>query len=130
MEAITLTGTDGSVLDIFQKTTPLEVRILERSQIIHEAKMADYAKKTFASISVRFSSAIEGVGKTGSVLKATLPTPTASLSQTITIEAAKTQRLNIRVQWKNTIRRDETLDPPVEIMNPPTFSLELTSSKS
>jgi hypothetical protein len=124
LEDVGLVAADGTVTDIYD-ADPLEVRIVNRPQIIHEAELGDYKDLTYAGIRVQFSAAVVGIGKIEDELPITLADPVIVYAQAFTVEKGIAQRLEVRVQWKNTITRDEAADPPTETMVAPTFATEL-----
>jgi hypothetical protein len=121
---LSLTGADGAVVDLFADadTEPTEVRIIDRSQIIFETSVHDYVDDKFTAASVGFDAAV-GVGGAGDELTTALPQPTLTLSEAFAVEKAKSRRLVVKVQWKNTITRDAD-DPTLESVAPPTFAME------
>jgi hypothetical protein len=121
LEDVTLTSATGEVVDLYTDD-PKDVRILSRSQIIHEEDIGDYEEESFASASVTFAATVTGMGGSGDELTLTLPATTLTYATAFTIPKAKSQRLTIKVQWKNTIGTDED---GAESMTAPTFSLDL-----
>jgi hypothetical protein len=120
---VSLINTDGSATSIFVESEPKDLVIINRAQIIEEAPLADYAETSFAGFRVSFASAISGSGKYEAEMPATLSSATADLLEPVTVTKAKVYRLNVKVQWKNTVTRDE--DAKTEEMSAPTFALGL-----
>jgi len=120
---VAATAADGTIIDLYEEDAK-ELKIINRSQIIHEADLADYVDTAFTQISVQFDPTVKGLGKIEEELTVTLPAPTLTLLEGFTVDSAAVLRLTIEAQWKNTITRDEELDPP-EVMSAPTFVLEL-----
>jgi hypothetical protein len=121
LEGVTLTAEDGTETELYSDD-PKDLRIVSRSQIIHEADVSDHEDDAFTKIAVTFAPDISGEGTTGDELTTTLAVPTATLETPFTIEQGKERRLKIAVQWKNTVTYDSEQDP-AETMSPPTFAL-------
>ena len=124
LQDVSLVGLDGSLVDLFPDE-PKEIRIVNRSQIIHEADLSDYAEAVYAGIRVEFAAAVVGAGKIEPEMAVTLADPIVLYAQQFTVEKAIAQRLEIHVQWKNTVTRDEAADPVTEVMAVPTFATQL-----
>lgn len=131
----TLTGAsvslnDQTVLNLYQDLDPKEFRIVSRSQLILEADLSKYVTKEISEIAITFSKNIKGSGKYSSELTTTLSDSTARYSIPVKIQTAKTVRLEIQTQWKNTISIDTTTDPPTETLSAPGLILDLKNSDS
>ena len=124
LTGVSMTGLDGTVTDIY-KSDPLAVRIISRPQIIHEVEVKDYVGETFTQLTVTFDSAIEAGGKYEESMPLTLTTPNADYLGSIAVEKAKAMRLDISVQWKDTVTRDD--DAKTETMTSPALLMDLTS---
>lgn len=118
----TLTTFDLSAL------TTTSFRISSYSQKILSQDLADYDGQTFSGIEITFAPAITAVGKYEAALASTLATPTIRHTEEFTVETAKSKRLEVKVEWKNTITRDEEVDPPTETISAPTFSFSFGDS--
>jgi hypothetical protein len=121
LTGVGFTAADGTVVDLFEDAEPVQLRIIDRSQIIFETVIHDHVDTAFASASVTFEPTV-GVGGAGDELTTTLPSPTLTLTEAFTVEKAKSRRLELKVQWKNTITRDAD-DPSLETVTPPTFAV-------
>jgi hypothetical protein len=119
-----LTRSNGAIVDLFEGE-PTAFRIINRSQILHEVDMSSYVDETLSAISVSFEASVTAGGKLGSALESTLLATTVSSASTLTVESAIQKRLEIHLQWKNTITLDESLDPPTETLGMPGLSATL-----
>jgi hypothetical protein len=125
LEGLKLAAADGTEVELFEEEEPLEARIINRSQIIYEASLADYVDTEFTSLTVTFGQDIVAGGKYEDEITAELPVAAAEYVDAITVEKAKGLRLTVQVQWKNILTRDEEADPPTETMTAPTLTLDL-----
>ena len=122
LNSVDLVDGDGVVTALFSDP-PKSLRIVNRSQIIAELPLTDYVGKSFSSVRVGFDPDVVGGGKIEAAMPATLGNPVLELVEPITVAAAKDVRLKIKVQWKNTVSRDEDADPKTEVMSAPGFSM-------
>jgi hypothetical protein len=118
-----MTTDSGEVTDLYEEDEPTQVRIINRSQIILTAPLTDVVGKTLSKISVTFDPIVEGQGKSGSTLTTTLPVATLDYASPIAVTAGKNVRLDINVQWKDTISRDADTDE--EVLGAPALSVGL-----
>ncbi len=124
LDDVTMTQTDGTVVDLYD-ADPLDLRIINRPQIIHEAKIKDYVGSDFSQITVTFAADAEAGGKYETSMPLTLATSEADFVEAFSVEKAKSLRLDISVQWKNTVTRND--DDKSETVTSPAFLLELVS---
>lgn len=123
---LTMTRADGTIDDIFQdETEPKEVRIINRPQIVYEPKVHDFVDVAYTKLTLSLAATAEAKGKYEDAMSVTLAQPTADFVDTFTVAKAKSMRLDVSVQWKNTVTRDD--DAKSEVMSSPTFLLDLTS---
>lgn len=120
---VSLISADGTLTSVFAETAPKAVKIINRSQIIEEASLTDYVDLTYSGVRLTFDAAIVGAGKIEAEMATTLPASTIDYVAALTITSAKDLRLVVKVQWKNTVTRDEVADPPTEVMSAPTFAV-------
>lgn len=130
LTGVSITLSDQTTLNLFQDKEPEDFRILPRSQLILEADLSKYTGKECSEIAITFKKEIVGIGKYSKDLTATLGASTSSYATPIKIETAKTVRLEIQVQWKNTISIDTTTDPPGETLSAPGLVLNLKNNDS
>lgn len=124
LQDVALVAADGTVVDLYDEDAK-EVRIINRAQIIHAADLSDYKENSYASIRVQFAAGVVGAGNLEDELTLTLADPVIVYAQTFTVEKAIAQRLEIQVNWKNTITRDDDADPVTEVMAAPAFATQL-----
>lgn len=123
---LTMTRDDGTVDDLFaDETEPKEVRIINRPQIVYEPEVHDYVDVTYTKLTLTLDASATAKGKYEDEIAVTLAQPVAEFVDTFTVEKAKSMRLDLSVQWKNTVSRDD--DEKTETMTSPTFVLDLTS---
>ena len=122
LEKVTLIAEDGTEIEMYE-ADPAEFAIINRSQIIAEADVADYVGDSFSGIRVTLSPEATVVGKIDDDMVVTLTQNELLYSEAITIEKAKELRLNIKTKWKNTITSDEAANTETAI--PPAFDLEI-----
>ena len=120
---IVLVDSDGVETSLFTDTEPLELKIVNRSQIIYEADLHDLVNKSYASARVSFQSTVLGGGKYGDAMSVELIDPDLDIPDALTVETATNYRMNVQVQWKNTVTRDD--DAGTETMTAPSFALDL-----
>jgi hypothetical protein len=119
-----LTKSNGTIVDLFEGE-PTAFRIINRSQILHEVDMSSYVDETLSAITVTFEATVTAGGKIEAAMESTLLAATVSSDSALTIEAAIQKRLEIHLQWKNTVALDETVDPPTETLGMPGLSATL-----
>ncbi len=122
---VVLIEAGGVETSVYKATEATALKIVNRSQIIYEADLAELVDKTFTSARVSFQPGITGGGKIEDAMAVTLVDPELEIPSPFTVEATTTYRLNIEVQWKNTVTRDEDSDPKTETMTAPSFALDL-----
>jgi hypothetical protein len=126
IEGLTLTRDDGTVDDLFEgETEPKEVRIINRPQIVYEPEVHDFVDVAYTKLTLTLSATATAKGKYEDEMPVTLAQPVAEFVDTFTVEKAKGMRLDVSVQWKNTVARDD--DAETETMSSPTFVLDMTS---
>lgn len=123
LTGVSLLNADGTATSVMTETDPKSLKIINRAQIIEEASLHAYVGTTFTGIRVTFAEALTGAGKYEPAMATTLTTTDLDLVETVAVESASTFRLKVKVQWKNTVTRDETVTPPTEEMTAPTFEL-------
>jgi len=121
LQGVKITDADGVDTSLFEGE-PVEFSIINRSQIIAEADVSEHVGETFSSITVTFAPSVGVKGKIDENLEVTIANPELQYVDSIAFETAKKARLNIKVQWKNIITRDE--EAKTESVTPPAFSLE------
>ena len=126
LSAVTAVDSDGTSVNLYEDD-PKEFRIISRPQIIFEADISDYVDKSFNTVALTFDPTTTVGGKIESDLAVALTDASPMLTDTFTVEKAKGLRLDVKVQWKNTVTRDEDADPASETASSPTFTLEMTS---
>lgn len=119
-----LTKASGTIVDLFDGE-PTAFRIINRPQIIHEVDMSAYVDETLSTITVTFDATVTAGGKIEAAMESTLLATTVSSDSALTVEAAIQKRLEIHLQWKNTVTLDETVDPPTEALGMPGLSAEI-----
>jgi hypothetical protein len=115
--AAAINTSDGQTFAAYDgAATPITV--INRPQIIVEYDLTKVLNLTISSISVQFDSAITATGKYDAAMTATLANAAATYAVPLYVTTGKAVRLNVGVQWKNTVTRDdgektETLEAPV-----------------
>lgn len=122
LQSVKLNSADGTEIELFEDD-PTEYSIINRSQIIAEAEIADYVDQSFSGITVTFAPEVTVAGKIEPELPVTLVNSELLYEDLIEIEKAKSFRLNINVQWKNIVTHDEEAETETAV--PPAFSLEI-----
>jgi hypothetical protein len=118
-----ITSDEGEATDLYTADEPTSVRIISRSQIILTAPLKALVGKTFSKISLTFDPTVTGQGKKNDALSTTLAAPTIEYTAPIKVETGKSMRLDVEVQWKNTIAKDA--DTGEEALSAPAFTLAL-----
>lgn len=124
LQSVALTSAEGASVALYEDE-PKEFSIINRSQIIAEADIAEYVGQAFTAVTVTFSAAVTAVARTSSDLPITLPSPALVHTAPIAVSKAKSHRLNIGVLWKNIVTYDDSGETPVETVSAPGFSFEL-----
>lgn len=122
VEGVTMTATDGTAIELFEGE-PVDYKVVSRSQIIFEADLSEYVKHDFSSISVTFAPTIIGKGKYEDEMPATLTISSAVYADAFTVEKGKALSLDIAVQWKSTVSRDD--EAKTEAFSSPAFVADL-----
>ncbi len=125
LTGVALLNADGTATSVMKETEPKELKIISRAQIIEEASLHDYVGTAFAGLRVTFAPDVTGAGKYNPAMATTLTRTDADLLQTLTVEKATAVRLKLKVQWKNTVTRDDAVTPGTEEMRAPTFAVEI-----
>ena len=123
LNSVTLTREDGSTVDGFAND-PKTLRIINRPQIISSADLGSDIGTTFTKVTVQFDPNVQGGGRYQSDLKITLPTGELSYSTPFKISKAQSRRLDIWVNWQNTL--DENNSDKTDSLQVPSFELSLT----
>jgi hypothetical protein len=122
LETVTLIAEDATEIELFEDD-PTKFDIINRSQIIAEADMADYVGDSFPGIRIGFAADATVVGKIEDNLVVTLSQADLLHSEVFTVEKAKELRLNIKTLWKNIITIDEAAGTESAVA--PSFTLEI-----
>jgi hypothetical protein len=124
LNKVTLNKSDGTTVDA-SPTDPAEFKILSRPQIIAEKDLTDAVGTTFTSIDFEFAGTVLVTGRYSTDMEVALPNPTPSYSGSFTVEQQKSVRLDISLQWRDTVTRDDSAKQ--DSATAPAFSLDLTS---
>ncbi len=122
LEKVTLIADDGTETEMYEDE-PAAFSIVNRSQIIAEADLAEQVGESYSSIRVTLSPEATVVGKIEDSMVVTLGQSELLYTEVFSIEKAKELRLNIKTQWKNIVTYDEAAG--TETATAPTFSLEI-----
>lgn len=124
LEKVVLTLSDGTSVDA-SPTTPTSLRVLSRPQIAVEKDLADYVGKTISTVAIAFNATAVVGGKYTTEIPITLANPSPKYTGSLSIEKTKKIGLEVDVQWKNIITRDDTA--ATELVSSPTFATTVTS---
>lgn len=122
LEDVTATTADGTVLDLYD-ADPVQYVIISRAQIVAEAELTEYVDEVITALTVTFAADVVGKGKYDAEMTTTLTSASAIYQNTFTIEKAKAMQLDVNVQWKGIVTRDE--EAATETMSSPAFVAEL-----
>ena len=123
LENVTLTKADGTSVLAYTGDAK-DLRIISRPQIITTYDMSNDVGTTFNSISVTFSSSVTGAGRYRSDLSIALENPTLTYSVPFTVTKAQDRRLDIYVNWQNTVTESDS--DKSDSLQAPGFELKLT----
>ncbi len=131
LEGVFLTPETGDSLSLYTEPEAKEVKIINRSQIIFETKVTeDYVGTNFSALAVRFSSTVLGASRYEEEHNLEMEDTDIIYSETFTFETGRGVSAVIDVNWKNTVTRDETTEPPTETMEVPTYTMTIESEGS
>lgn len=120
LNSVTLTSETAGEIDFFTEEAT-EFMIASRSQILFEESLSDYVDDTITSVNISFAVAGTAKGKYEDELAFVLENPVAVYAQPFTVNTGKLRRINVLLQWRNIVTRDETVDPPTETITPPSL---------
>ena len=123
LENVTLTKADGTSVVAYAGYAK-DLRIINRPQIITTYDMSHDVGTTFNSIAVTFSNVITGAGRYRSDLSTALENPTLTYAVPFTVAKAQDRRLDIYVNWQNTVTESDT--DRSDSLQAPSFELKLT----
>jgi hypothetical protein len=123
LKSVVLTKSDGTTVAPYEGD-PVDLRIISRPQIISTYDMGSDSGVVYDSIAVTFDSAVTGAGRYQDDLSITLEDPTLTYSQPFTVAKAQDRRLDIYVNWQNTVTESE--DEQTNSIQAPSFTLTLT----
>ncbi|MBM4253179.1 MAG: hypothetical protein FJ146_14515 [Deltaproteobacteria bacterium] len=123
LKSVVLTKSDGTTVTGYDGE-PIDLRIISRPQIITTYDMATDAGVVYSSIAVTFDSAVTGAGRYQDDLAITLDNPVLTYDQPFTVAKAQDRRLDIWVNWQNTVSESEV--DQTNSIQAPSFTLTLT----
>ena len=123
LETVSLTKADGTSVVAYSGDAK-DLRIINRPQIITTYDMSTDVGTTFNSIAVTFSSTVTGAGRYRSDLLIALENPTLTYSVPFTVAKAQDRRLDIYVNWQNTVTESDA--DKSDSIQAPGFELKLT----
>ena len=123
LETVTLTKADGTAVVAYSGEAK-DLRIINRPQIITTYDMSNDVGSTINSIAVTFSSTVIGAGRYRSDLAIALENPTLTYSVPFTVTKAQDRRLDIYVNWQNTMTESDS--DKSDSLQAPGFELKLT----
>jgi|LauGreDrversion4_2_1035121.scaffolds.fasta_scaffold1067670_1 hypothetical protein len=119
LNSVVLKSADGD-LAVFDGE-PTEFRIISRDSLIAEKDLTDQEGLAYTGAEVTFAADVTMGGKYADDLTATLAAPTATLTESLAIETAKTIKLFVKAKWRNTVTRDD--DAETETAVAPSLSV-------
>jgi len=118
---ITLTGSDGTAVDLYSGD-PKTLKIIDRGQLVFSnTNMTDHDGTTFASVLVKFDPTIVVTSKSGTSSTLALSSGDLQLDESYVVTKAKEQVLTIKIAWGDTVN---IADDGTETITPPTFTLK------
>lgn len=127
MLSATATTAAGKSLALYEGKA-LSFTVVNRPQIILEYKLSEVSGETISSVSVLFDSSLTATGKYNSAMTTTLTNATVTYAAPLVVTTTKAFRLNVNVDWENTVNRDDTAK--TESLQSPTLELVLGDSGS
>ena len=123
LKSITLTKSDGTSVAAYDGD-PVELRIINRPQIISTYDMSKDAGTVFSAITITFDTTVTGAGRYQDNLSIGLTNPVLTYNQSFTVAKAQDRRLDILVNWQNTVTESDADE--TDSLQAPTFQLKLT----
>lgn len=102
---ITVVDADGNITELYEDD-PQAFTVISRPQVIFETSMKDFVGKTLASVTATFDASVTVAGQTSNAHELTLRQTIVRFTDGLMISKAKSKRLDINVQWKDTIAFD------------------------
>ncbi len=121
--SVVLTKSDGTTVAGYEGD-PLDLRIISRPQIITTYDMAKDSGVVYSSVAMTFDPTVTAAGRYQDDLSITLENPVLTYSEPFTVAKAQDRRLDIYVNWQNTVTESEV--EQTNSVQAPTFSLTLT----
>lgn len=126
LEGVYLIPETGDALSLYSDA-PHEYKIINRSQIIYKKEVdSDWLDVNFSALTVQFDQTVTGGGKYSDSHELTLETGSISYSTPFTFKKGQGLTAVINVNWKNTMTRNEEVDPPTESMALPEFDVSVS----
>lgn len=127
-QTFTLTGVVLSQADTDEALSlftgdPLEVRVIERSQLIFQRDISSYEGTEFEALTVKLDATVVGEGKLFVDHKMTLDEPDLMWEKPVVVKKGQGIDVVIRVLWNNTVTRDE--DAGTESMSVPELEIKV-----
>ncbi len=127
MLAASATTAAGKSLAIYEGKA-LSFAVVNRPQIILEYDLSKVSGETISSVSVLFDSSLTATGKYNSAMTTTLTNATVTYAAPLVVTTTKAFRLDVNVDWENTVNRDDAAK--TESLESPTLQLVLGDSGS
>lgn len=122
LTGVSLTNADGSTEDLLADAPEQNkfFRIINRTQIIFSKEVSTaQIGQTYSSLNVTFDPAVTAISKYNANQGFVLEPATFAYDTSVSIEKGKSLIFTVKVKWKNTVTRDDTVDPPTETMEVP-----------
>jgi hypothetical protein len=129
-EALYFQGDDDELYTIFEDEAEV-FRIIDRPQILLESEMLDELReRSYKGLIVKFYPLVLGASRYEDEHTITLESGDVLYENEFSLEKGRGLSIDIKVNWKNTVIRDESETPPLETMQTPDFTISVKSEAS
>lgn len=125
VQQISLHGVDGETIIFEPGRSGKDLRIIDRPQIVYSKDISDYEKMSFISATVVFDADVVVGGKYQSDYPLSLTSNSVSTTEPFTIGKSQGLRMTTKIEWRNTIVRDEQAE--MESISQPRLVLKTES---
>ncbi|SMF76232.1 hypothetical protein [Pseudobacteriovorax antillogorgiicola] len=117
LTSVALLNASGNEQTVLYSGDPVELTVVDRSQLIYQKDLADYQDSTFIQTIVTFNTSYIANVKDLDPVTDELSTGTVVSEDSFVVETGKSVTFSLKVSWQNTVLGTEVVtDPTFELV--------------